>query len=300
MANEQQQTQVPDSVDVTQLQGALDNLTRIASSTQLNKGGIANSGTYSDGKPSGGGQGSMADAGGIDDLMIGKMTAAGFDAATIANFRAFMEDKKKKEKGEQPSMPPFGKSETAPQTQEPGKLAKSLTEDPEISEAMDASPFMEALVARTTGAIDTLEKSLHAIEQRSCEREVATARAMLEIGKLVKSQASIISELGKRLGVMERAPVAQPKGRTGTNGAQPLNKSGVDTPPGGELRKSEVLSTLTYMNLEKGIKNINGVPTYQLAGMFEGGNIIDEHTLGAVRQFLAENPREAQAAKSYT
>lgn len=305
MADETTQQQAAPSVDTAQLSQALDALTRVAAQTvqqPLNKSDgvqIAHSGTTIDGKPGGGGI--TSETGGIDDLMIGKMSAAGFDAGVISDFRAFMEDKKKKAAAGgigTPPMPPFGKSETQPQAHEPGKLAKSLTDDPEIQEAVDASPFMEALVARTTGAIDTLEKSMHSIAVLSTERELVSARALLEVGKIVKSQARVINELGARLGIMERAPVTPPKGRTGTNGAQPLNKSGADE--SARMTKSEVLSTLGYMNLEKGIKQVAGQRTIDVIGLYEGGNVISDAALGEVRGFLTANPHDAPKARAYT
>lgn len=53
------------------------------------------------------------------------------------------------------------------------------------------------------------------------------------------------------------------------------------------------------MNLEKGMHEINGQRTSELVGLFEGGNVIDEKTVGAVQSFLQTHPNEADAARQY-
>ena len=53
------------------------------------------------------------------------------------------------------------------------------------------------------------------------------------------------------------------------------------------------------MNLEKGMHEINGQRTSELVGLFEGGNVIDEKTVGAVHSFLQTHPNEADAARQY-
>lgn len=294
-------------LDVSQLTAALDNLTKAAASTSLHKGDIANSGTYSDGKPAGGGQGSMSDSGTVDDLMIAKMSAAGVDAGTIAGFRQFMAFEKKKKKdgdvegnGSVPQ-PPFQRSAAAA-----SDLSKSITDDPEIQEGMECSPFLESLVARTTDAVSALQKSIQTgsagVEDfRKSQNQMnrAVAGALTEMGKLLKSQAGVIDVMTKRLGIVERAPVQNPRGRT--SGAVPLNKSmpneaGATFQP---LKKSEVLSVLSYRNLEKGEKAINGISTTQLIGMYEGGGVLDDRTLENVHQWVQANPKEAELARQY-
>ena len=53
------------------------------------------------------------------------------------------------------------------------------------------------------------------------------------------------------------------------------------------------------MNLEKGIKQINGQPTYELACMYDGGAPIDGRVVEAVSTFLATHPHEAEQARNY-
>jgi len=294
-----------DRVDTIQLEKSLADLIKVADATKLAKGDgvqIANSGTMSDGKPSGGGQGSMSDAGGLDALMIAKMTAAGIDAGTIANFAAFMaddddedeDDGDEDDEGKVPQ-PPFTSKSSAQ-----GDLIKGIASDPTVAEAIDVSPFLDALVARTTDALGSLEKSLGAHRGEQAKVNRAMAAAIYQSGQLLKSQAGVIDELRSRLGIVERAPVAQPKGRTQLSGAKALSK-GMPNEAGeaGQLRKSELLSTLSYMNLEKGIRDINGVRTSEIIGRFEAGDVIDDGVIHAARSFLAQNPNEADAARRY-
>ena len=67
----------------------------------------------------------------------------------------------------------------------------------------------------------------------------------------------------------------------------------------GSLSKSEVIGTLTYMNLEKGIRDIGGRSTGQAAMMLEGGGVVDQQIIDSVSGFLAAHPAEAETARSY-
>ena len=88
----------------------------------------------------------------------------------------------------------------------------------------------------------------------------------------------------------------------GVTGATALNKSlpgEAGATSHNDLSKSEVLNTLSYMNLEKGIRDIGGRKTSDVIGMFEGGNVLDQNTLDAVRGFLSAHPAESQTARQY-
>ena len=79
-----------DMVDVSKLETLLDRLVKAADTPTVRKGGIENSGTIGSDGPQGGGQGSMADAGALDSMMIAKMAEAGIPLSTITAFNAFM------------------------------------------------------------------------------------------------------------------------------------------------------------------------------------------------------------------
>jgi len=252
-----------------------------------------------DGK-GGGGVASMSDAGSIDDLMIGKMIDAGVAAATVADFVAFMKakaDEDEEDEEDEEDMEGYYKSG---QTGEPliKSHAEEWSDDPDIQQAVDASPFMEALTMRTTQALDGLHKSLHTQAVRQTDFNTTMARAVGGLGKLVKSQAHVIEELRKRLGIVEATPMPA-KGVPSTQALQKSMPGSAQQGAGETLSKSEAVAALTYMNLQKGIKTVGGHKTAELACMLEAGGSIDQGTLGEIQRFLATHPNEAKLAKSY-
>jgi hypothetical protein len=286
---------------------ALDELLKAADATSLSKG-ATHSGKGSNSVETGGHvdetgttAGTLAgdgDVGGIDTLMVAKMSAAGIPANVINAFAAFMskdeeeEEEDDDEEEEEESYKSFGSSFQ--------KSMDTYREDPDLSDTIDVSPFLEALTARTADQLDAIRKSAGAFEGQQNHVNQKLAAALHQIGGLLKSQTGVIQALGERLNLVERTPAPQ-KGATQLSGAQPLHKAlpGELGQGGGELRKSEILSTLTYMNLEKGMSEINGHRTSELVGLFEGGNVIDEKTIGAVKNFLQTHPNEADAARQY-
>lgn len=339
---ENEQTTTLDALDAS-LNDLLKAASRVTGEPLIKGDGVQidNSGTFgSDGKQ-GGGQGSVSDAGKVEDLMIGKLTAAGFNAAQAASIVGMMKDvgggsffshQRPSPSGgmsgkAKPPMPPFagaaddefgdedeGDEDEGDEDEEPpvgmrGKrrMGKSLSfdeqfrADPDIGEVVDVSPFLETLTARTTEALDSISKSLRKSVRRSDEQFVTMAKSMVALGGVVKSQQAVIAELGKRLGVVERQPAA-PKGVTSLSGAQPMQKSmpGEAGQGGTSLRKSEVASVLTYMHLEKGMKEIGGrkIAT-DLVPLVESSAEVPASIVGEVQNFLRRNPGEASLAKSY-
>jgi hypothetical protein len=127
----------------------------------------------------------------------------------------------------------------------------------------------------------------------------ALAGAMYQVGSLLKSQSHVIDELSKRLGLVERAPLPG-KGATTLSGAQAMQKSlgNGGGSPGEGLRKSEILATLSYMRMEKSMKEINGRAIGDVIYAFEGGGVINPEDVATVARFLATHPNEAAKAKS--
>lgn len=304
--------QIEQTVDTSGLESAVRELTKAANETSLNKGGIENSGTTSDGKPAGGGQ--TSDFGALDDMMIGKMSAAGLDAGTIAMFGQFLAAKAGEEVDEEDEDEPSGamapprepitrKSQQRARGEQP--LNKStmdqLREDPVLNHNVDVSDYLEHITLRVAEQLDGVRKSMSDDRGAQQRFNAALAKSTVEMAKLVKSQAAVIGEMGRRLGIVERQPVATPKGATTAPRARALQKSmpgeaGQDV---GQLRKSELLSTLTYLNLEKGIRHINGQKTSEIVSLYEGGGVLDEATVTFAKGWLSANPGEAEMAKSY-
>lgn len=303
------------AVDVDGLDASLDDLLKAADASDVRErlakavrgehpGSTGYNAVYSgrvdeDGK-GGGGVASMSDAGTIDDLMIGKMIDAGVAASTVADFVAFMHgaQEEEEEEEEDDDMYRSGQPDGEPLVK---SHAEEFKEDEDIARAVDASPFMEALTMQTTKSLDTLNKSLHAQGVRQNDFNGKMARATAKMGQLLKSQAGVITELQNRLGIVEKTPQPQ-KGRTDLTGAQPLEKSmggEASGASGAQLTKAEAVSTLTYLNLVKGMKTIHGNKTAELACMLEAGGSIDQGTLDEVQRFLATHPNEAKLAKAY-
>jgi hypothetical protein len=303
------------TVDAEALDKSLQDLLKAADTTDLSKayGGtsVETTGHVDERGKTPGGMAGSGDIGGIDDMMIGKLSDAGVPSEVIAAFSAFMKKEKDDEdEGEDDDKddkkPPFlaEKSDAAPAEGETlKKTMDALRDDPAIADTVDVSPFLESLTARMSDQMDNLRKSQmdFAADQAAVNR--AMARAMHQIGTLIKGQSGVTQELGKRLGIVERTPMPT-KGAKSLEEAKALAKSmpGEAGNPETDLTKSEVCRVLTYMNLEKGIRTINGQSTGELAGLLEGGG--DQSTtqpfvVEAVQEFLRENPKEAQRARTY-
>jgi hypothetical protein len=340
---ENEQTTTLDALDAS-LNDLLKAASRVTGEPLVKGDGvnIDNSGTHGSDGMQGGGQGSMSDAGSIENLMIGKLTAAGFNAGQAATIVGMMKDvggdsffqhqrpsPSMSGKARGPKMPPFAgaaeddlddeddfededEDEDEDEEQPVGmrgkrRMGKSASfdsqfrRDPDIGEVVDVSPFLETLTSRTTEALDTLDRRMRKSLRRSDEQFVAMAKTVHALGALVKSQQHVINELGKRLGVVERQPVAAPKGVTSLSGAQPMQKSMPNEAGGlGSLKKSEIASVLTYMHLEKGVKEIGGrkIAT-DLVPLVESSAEVPSNILGEVQNFLRRHPGEAGLAKSY-
>jgi hypothetical protein len=311
------------------LAASLDSLLKAAGATdKLRKGGIVNSGFEDEDGKQGGGQGSKSDAGGIEELMIGKLVASGMDAAAAGEIVGLLNEEgllghKKEEteeeeeegkhdedeededmrgyaRGYADAMAKMGKSADAKPAGEvlEKSIQKSFADDTDIAAGVNATPFLEALVARTTESFGSLAKSMAAQDKKQVEVNVALARAVHQLGSLVKSQSSVVGELGMRLGIVERQPAASPKGARTLQGAQALKKSQEDG--GAELLKSgDMAAVLSYMRFAKGMDAIEGEPIGHAVVMAEAGGIISPAVKEHVQKWLTANPGERNAAINY-
>lgn len=321
MGTEAQQAAQPEvkpdegSVTVEGMSSALKDLVKAADATDLiNKGdanNVEHSGRVDESGKGGGGRATTSDAGGLDKMMIAKMSEAGVDVGMIAAFNDFMVGKAKKkdddeeeengDKGNGGDMAGYKKSE-GEGTADPDPLLKSMDDfksDPDIAGAVDVSPFLEALTVKVADQVDGMRKAVADGNASQSNVNQHMAAAMHQMGSLLKSQDVVITELAKRLDIVAREPNQQ-KGKTDLSSAQALNK-GMPGEAGGPdpLSKGELVATLTYMNLEKGIKNIGSQPTSEAAMLLETGNILSKGVEQAAQSFLATNPNEAQVARTY-
>jgi len=286
-----------------------------------------------------GGYADTGDVGGLDDMMIGKMAQVlidgGFSADQISAFMGQDEDEEDDEDDMEgkasfaphtrPSAKMHGKgagdinvrsggagSPTNPGTPPPpigqpkpvptGKYTKSMDQfrqDQDIADAVDISPFLEALTTRTADQLDAIRKGMGEAHGEQTGVNRAMAGAVYQIGRLQKSMAEIVGALDKRLNLVERQPAAGQKGVTSMSKALTKAMPGEVGTDSAQLNKSEIIATLSYMNLEKGMKEINGRNTRELVGMFESGNQLAPDTLDAVQKFIATHPAEAKLARTY-
>lgn len=259
------------------------------------------------------------DAGSIEEMMIAKMSELGItgDVGALSNLAAFasgmfqaqrpsatgkrrrgkadgdFEGGEEEPDGDEGDEGNFGRAQ-------PAFLQKSFTEqfrsDPAINEAIDVSPFLEAIASRNADGLDSLAKSLHREATKNDKFQKAVAVAMFQVGSLVKSIREENAQLRARLGIVENTP-NPPRGITGT--AKPLVKA---LPGGGDaskLSKREVVNTLSYMNIVKGMKNIGTQKTCDVLVKAEAGSVISPEAMEAVTKFLRENPNDAAMAKAY-
>jgi len=135
-------------------------------------------------------------------------------------------------------------------------------------------------------------------EDRFAQVPDAELLAAVEAPYVERAAQAVVDELGRRLGVVEAQPMPAKGARTLT-GAKALQKSAADGEPGGvSLSKSEVASVLTYMNLRKGITDIDGARTSDIVAGVESVGI-DRRHLQAVQDWLVSHPSEAEAAKRF-
>lgn len=300
------------------IDAALGALVKAAEATDLVKGanGIAiDQGGHTDERGStGGGYAGRGDFGGIDPMMIGKMESAlvdaGFSADAIA---AFMSKKGEEEEEEEEEVGKSQDAHTAPRQPAEDPMQKALAsfaDSEAIADAVDVSPFMEDFVAKSAALYGDLVKSVREGQQLTDGKLRHMAAATYGLGQMLKSITQVTEALNGRLSLVERTPNA-PKGARTLTGAQAMHKSlprEVGTAPQAsgpgaaapqQLTKSEIASTLSYMNLEKGMKEIGGHKTSELIGMLEAGNQLHPVAATGVQRFLAANPHEAETARRY-
>lgn len=339
------------TTSVEALNASLTDLLKAADATSIVDGlrkSVSTSGSISEEGGRGDDFADSGDAGSIEDLMIGKMVAAGMGAEAARDIAASMrghmgsaptqatsggkgfpmvqhdrvspkgkafgqdeggEEEEEEGEEEEPEEQPQGKmrgkrGKVPPQFAEPGmqkSFAEQFAEDDDITKAVDVSPFIEAITARTADGLDAIAKSVRIGRRDQTRMNKAMAVALYQTGALLKSQSHVIAELGRRLNIVE----AQPQPTRGFVGEPAAKRALVKALPGAgggeqKLTKRNIVSALSYMNLEKGIKEIGGTRTTDLIVKAEAGDITGKSVLDAVNTFLRVHPMERDAAINYT
>jgi len=306
-------------VTVDGLNSALEDLIKAADAVDLIKGdsnGVEHSGTTDEDGKKGGGRGSYPGDVALDRLMIGKLADLGFSASQISAMNdgllgfADHEEPDGDEEGEDDDNDGDGEMSGGMRGRMRGKAKKSASErtlrksmdeyrsDSDLADTIDVSAYLESFTARTADQIDKVNGSLRKGFGSQATVNRALAGALHQMGTLLKSNASVVEALGTRLNLVERTPNAQ----RGVTGAAAMHKSmpgEAGRNGGGKLSKAEILSTMSYMNLEKGIRQIEGQRTVEAIGLLEGGNVCSPAVLQAVEDFHAKNPSESAVARAY-
>lgn len=165
-------------------------------------------------------------------------------------------------------------------------IAKSLTDNEPLQKSLDVSSYLQenhdALVKSLSAVGESIEKSDH----RRHEFQLTQARAVLDIGRLVKSMSETLS-------AMVQQPVAGPK--SAGVGAQALSKSFGGEPPAEErLSKSDVLNALDGLMEESLTKSdvgrlANGEDISVATAKFESSQQISPYALKQVQRWRKEN-----------
>lgn len=166
---------------------------------------------------------------------------------------------------------------------------------------LDGTDFFAGFVKTTADHLDGVNATLAKGFATQQATNTAVAGALYQTGTLIKSQNAVIEEMGKRLGLVEAAP-QPPRGAISATAASAMAKSmpnEAGAGGGSPLNKAEICATLSYMNLEKGIRDIGGERTSHHVGMLEGGNQCSPQVMQAVNDFHAANPTESDAARAY-
>lgn len=274
------------------LEETLKSLIDVAEGGNFAKGGVSNSGTYGSGGKQGGGQGSESDAGVIDNMMIAKMIQAGVDVQTAAAFKAFMtmeieEDDDDDEETEKS----FRESTLSKSFRE--TLLSELPD--ESADMVDITPFLNGITNAVGESLEALDNSILKSTARQDTVNNGLLRAVHQMGGLLKSQSKVIDALAGRLGLMEKAPVAKPKGAGSVRQVIEKSMPGEVGKQDMQLNKSQVLNALTYMNLNKGMNTIGQRKVSDIVVGLEGGNVYDQEIDSSVRSFLSTLPADEQA-----
>lgn len=149
-------------------------------------------------------------------------------------------------------------------TAEGTTLAKSATASlqpanaPAVQQAVDVSEYLNAF---HTGALTSLEAICDTIEKSSTQQHefnLTLAKAVVQLGNLVKSLDSRIEQWGEGTSEAPKAARGQAQAQAQTQAA-PLAKSfGGAAPEGEQIQKGEVLSLLEAMHVDAIQKGRNG------------------------------------------
>jgi len=182
----------------------------------------------------------------------------------------------------------LGGGEAQPVKKDDG-ITKSLTDNEPLQKSMDVSSYLqenhEAMVKSLDAVGDAIQKS----DARRHEFALIQAKAILDIGNLVKS-------MSETLDAVVEQPVSGPKSAGVRPGTKPLQKSFAGTAPGGEevLTKSMILDSLDGLMVKsmtegQGGRTMAGEDINLAIAKFETTSQISPSMMEQVKSWRANN-----------
>lgn len=174
-------------------------------------------------------------------------------------------------------------------------LAKSATEHldgPTSQAAFDVAPFLEEQHAALTKSLGTLADAIEGSAQREHEFNMVLARAVADVGSLVKSMAegmtSDFEAIRQKLGIIESQPVRAPKS-VGIQGAQPMDKSFGELGEEGSgpfdgMTKAQVADTLDEM-AKSGVNAVGGTSIMNVMARLESVGSVTRPEMDAINEY---------------
>jgi len=182
----------------------------------------------------------------------------------------------------------LGGGEVQPVKEDNG-ITKSLTDNEPLRKSMDVSSYLQENHDAMVKSLDTVGEAIQKSDSRRHEFALIQAKAILDIGNLVKS-------MSETLDAVVNQPVSGPKSAGVRPGTKPLQKSFAGTSPAGEeaLSKSMILDSLDglmnkSMSEGQGGRTMAGEDINLAIAKFETTSQISPSMMESVKTWRANN-----------
>ena len=166
------------------------------------------------------------------------------------------------------------------------EITKSLTDNDDLNNALnvDVSGYLREMNDSLVKSLETVGTAINQSENRQNEKFLVMAKAVHDIGSMVKSLADVQEEFLEK-------PAHKPKS-LGLQGAEPMHKSFGGADPAGEnLSKSMMLNTMVDMTEKsldgEGDGKVAGEDMAYATAKFESDGLISPKMIDAVKQYRA-------------
>lgn len=173
----------------------------------------------------------------------------------------------------------------APAVDEPGEnIVKSMTSNDTLQKALDVSEYLQEQHSELVKSLRNVGEEIQKSDNRRHEFQLVTAKAICDIGTMVKSLYEQVGTIGGQ--------AARPPKSLGVRASQVLQKSFAGQPPASdELNKSQVLDALDGLMEESmakgGSGNLESGEDIALAtAKYEQTHMISKSMLAAAKDFI--------------